>query len=206
MGTAVDIEACYYSCVHCRENTPLSSVFSNDFWGSPLTHPESHKSYRPLTILSFRLNRNLHELSPWGYHLFNVLAHAAVCVLFTYFSISLLASPTTGLLAGLLFTLHPIHTEAVSVLLCSSMHAHTHARTHSLTDMHACRAVSMNIILYGCMQCKLNKYVYIMTCVYELQWYACMVAVIIAVITLGTTIKWLPYIAAKTISIGSYQV
>jgi len=102
------------NCFNLRENTPLASVFSNDFWGSPLTHPESHKSYRPLTILTFRFNRNLHELSPWGYHLFNILAHAAVCVLFTYFSSLLLASPATGLLAGLLFALHPIHTEAVS--------------------------------------------------------------------------------------------
>ena len=108
--------SCCYSCLNHRENTPLASVFSSDFWGSPLTHPESHKSYRPLTILTFRFNRNLHELSPWGYHLFNVLAHTAVCVLFTCFSSSLLASPATGLLAGLLFTLHPIHTEAVSIL------------------------------------------------------------------------------------------
>lgn len=100
-----------------RENTPLASVFSNDFWGSPLTHPESHKSYRPLTILTFRFNRNLHELNPWGYHLFNVLAHTAVCVLFTCFSSLLLGSPATGLLSGLLFTLHPIHTEAVSIII-----------------------------------------------------------------------------------------
>lgn len=91
-------------------------MFTNDFWGSPLSHPESHKSYRPLTILTFRLNRILHDLSPWGYHLFNVLAHTAVCILFTYFSILFLASTSTGLLAGLIFTLHPIHTEAVSIL------------------------------------------------------------------------------------------
>jgi len=103
--------------LYYRENTPLTSVFSNDFWGSPLSHPESHKSYRPLTILTFRLNRNLHELSPWGYHLFNVLAHTTVCVLFTYFSTLLLASTATGLLAGLLFSLHPIHTEAVSIIV-----------------------------------------------------------------------------------------
>ncbi|KAK4291204.1 hypothetical protein Pmani_035953 [Petrolisthes manimaculis] len=33
---------------------PLWQVFLNDFWGKPMSHPASHKSYRPLTILSFR--------------------------------------------------------------------------------------------------------------------------------------------------------
>lgn len=29
-------------------------VFTNDFWGTPMSDPNSHKSYRPLTTLSFR--------------------------------------------------------------------------------------------------------------------------------------------------------
>ena len=33
---------------------PLFHVFLNDYWGKPLSHPLSHKSYRPLTILTFR--------------------------------------------------------------------------------------------------------------------------------------------------------
>lgn len=32
----------------------LLQVFSNDFWGKPMSDPDSHKSYRPLTTLSFR--------------------------------------------------------------------------------------------------------------------------------------------------------
>ena len=32
----------------------LSQIFSNDFWGKAMSDPDSHKSYRPLTILSFR--------------------------------------------------------------------------------------------------------------------------------------------------------
>lgn len=36
------------------QTTPLVDVFKNDFWGTKLTHKQSHKSYRPLTILSFR--------------------------------------------------------------------------------------------------------------------------------------------------------
>lgn len=29
-------------------------VFTNDFWGTPMSDTKSHKSYRPLTTLSFR--------------------------------------------------------------------------------------------------------------------------------------------------------
>lgn len=36
------------------EKINLSQVFFHDFWGVRLAHPQSHKSYRPLTTLSFR--------------------------------------------------------------------------------------------------------------------------------------------------------
>lgn len=29
-------------------------LWSNDFWGRPMADPQSHKSYRPLTVLTFR--------------------------------------------------------------------------------------------------------------------------------------------------------
>lgn len=31
-----------------------SAIWLNDFWGRPMSDPLSHKSYRPLTILTFR--------------------------------------------------------------------------------------------------------------------------------------------------------
>lgn len=34
--------------------TSIWSLFQNDFWGKPMSDPTSHKSYRPLTVLSFR--------------------------------------------------------------------------------------------------------------------------------------------------------
>lgn len=43
---------------------------------------QSHKSYRPLSVLTFRLNYAIHELDPLGYHLVNVLLHVLVCILY----------------------------------------------------------------------------------------------------------------------------
>ncbi|KAK7788399.1 hypothetical protein R5R35_000022 [Gryllus longicercus] len=33
---------------------PLADVFRDDFWGTPMGDAASHKSYRPLTTLTFR--------------------------------------------------------------------------------------------------------------------------------------------------------
>jgi len=41
--------------VHTGADTvSLSDIFLHDFWGSRLSSNTSHKSYRPLTVLTFR--------------------------------------------------------------------------------------------------------------------------------------------------------
>ena len=37
-----------------RTSTPFAQLFNNDFWGTNIRNNKSHKSYRPLTVLSFR--------------------------------------------------------------------------------------------------------------------------------------------------------
>lgn len=94
--------------------TPLINLFYDDFWGTPLTHSGSHKSYRPLCVLSFRLNYFLGEFSPWGYHLGNVLLHVVVTAIFTKLVRIFLRDDFPTFTAGLLFAAHPVHTEAVA--------------------------------------------------------------------------------------------
>ena len=99
---------------YTRSATPLRSVFSNDFWGLPLSDPESHKSYRPLTVLSFRLNHYLHGLWSPGFHIVNIATHGIVCLLFFRACCGFGLGFASRLIASLLFASHPIHTEAVS--------------------------------------------------------------------------------------------
>ncbi|KAM8822150.1 protein O-mannosyl-transferase TMTC2-like isoform 1-T1 [Synchiropus picturatus] len=94
--------------------TPWTNILYDDFWGTLLTHSGSHKSFRPLCTLSFRLNYALHHLRPWGYHLTNLLLHGLVTALFTAFARPLLGGGPWTLLAGLLFASHPVHSEAVA--------------------------------------------------------------------------------------------
>ena len=50
-----------------------------------------------------------------GYHLVNVLLHGAVCYLYVQLcGVVFSGAVWPALIAGLLFAVHPIHTEAVS--------------------------------------------------------------------------------------------
>ena len=121
--------ACYINCLGCgfvfddtsaiRDNkdilpsSPLANIFHNDFWGIPMSKEQSHKSYRPLCVLSFRLNYSLHGLEPLGYHLLNLILHMIVTILFYNVSGNYV-NAKTSYVASLLFAVHPIHTEAVT--------------------------------------------------------------------------------------------
>ncbi|XP_031763369.2 protein O-mannosyl-transferase TMTC1-like [Galleria mellonella] len=93
----------------------LKHLFLDDFWGTPMADVNSHKSYRPLTTLSFRLNHALAGLRPWWWHACNVALHAACCVLVARACVTIarLQRPFAAL-AALLFAVHPVHTEAVA--------------------------------------------------------------------------------------------
>ncbi|XP_015921706.1 protein O-mannosyl-transferase Tmtc3 [Parasteatoda tepidariorum] len=96
-----------------RPKTALSNLLFNDFWGTPMHKEESHKSYRPLCVFTFRLNYWLHELNPFGYHFTNVALHVVVSLLYHRFCCEFL-SKSASFIAAMLFGLHPIHTEAVT--------------------------------------------------------------------------------------------
>ncbi|XP_055930176.1 protein O-mannosyl-transferase TMTC1-like [Argiope bruennichi] len=94
---------------------PVSEIFFNDFWGKPMSDPSSHKSYRPFTVLTFRLNHVFCGLSSWSYHFVNVCLHSCVSLLVTFLCLEVLKwSREDCLIAALIFATHPIHTEAVS--------------------------------------------------------------------------------------------
>ena len=98
-----------------RPYVSWANLLWDDFWGTPMGDKNSHKSYRPLCVATFRLNYLLHELQPMGYHLVNVLLHSAVCYLYVQLCGVIFSAVWPALIAGLLFAVHPIHTEAVSV-------------------------------------------------------------------------------------------
>eukprot|EP00118_Oscarella_pearsei_P013628 m.110496 g.110496 ORF g.110496 m.110496 type:complete len:643 (+) comp37400_c0_seq1:3-1931(+) len=96
--------------------TPLSNLWVNDFWGGAMSREVSHKSYRPLTVLSYRcLNYAIAGLMPFTYHLVNVFLHAVVTVLFVYMLRTVFPQRLElTFVAGLHFAVHSVHSEAVA--------------------------------------------------------------------------------------------
>uniref|UniRef100_A0A8C9TY34 dolichyl-phosphate-mannose--protein mannosyltransferase n=1 Tax=Scleropages formosus TaxID=113540 RepID=A0A8C9TY34_SCLFO len=103
-----------------KPETPLNNIWRNDFWGSNLSSNTSHKSYRPLTVLTFRLNYFLADgLHPVGFHVLNIALHSIVSVLMIdVFTILIGGSVSqvskAAFLAALFFAVHPVHTESVA--------------------------------------------------------------------------------------------
>ncbi|XP_005634116.2 protein O-mannosyl-transferase TMTC4 isoform X5 [Canis lupus baileyi] len=111
-----------------RADTPLGDLWHHDFWGSRLSSNTSHKSYRPLTVLTFRINYYLSGgFHPMSFHVINILLHGGISVLMVdVFSVlfgglqytskgrRLNLAPRSSLLAALLFAVHPVHTECVA--------------------------------------------------------------------------------------------
>lgn len=107
-----------------RPDTSFWKLFLHDFWGGTLTSNDSHKSFRPLTVLTYRWNYWLAGgLHPWGFHFVNVILHAVVSSLSLLVFNEVFKEGQTkggkvskmGFLCALLFTIHPIHTESVSI-------------------------------------------------------------------------------------------
>ena len=101
----------------------LRQVFQNDFWGTKISSNLSHKSYRPLTVITFRLNYWLGGgFEPFGFHLVNILLHTLVSLLYLEVCTAICKKSTLDhvymevapAIAALLFAIHPIHTENVS--------------------------------------------------------------------------------------------
>ena len=96
-------------------------IWTSDYWaGSP---GRQSNLYRPLTIYSYYLNNHLlgsgpdpgtGEVRPAGYHIVNLMLHAATGVLVYFFVMLLLRKRPVALFASLLFVAHPIQTEVVT--------------------------------------------------------------------------------------------
>lgn len=99
-----------------RHDSPWTNLLWHDFWGDDLQFYKSHKSYRPISVATFKLNYHLHELEPMGYHLVNIILNGVVSYLYVHLCGIVFRQPWPSFLAGLLFAVHPIHTESVSQL------------------------------------------------------------------------------------------
>jgi len=72
--------------------------------------------YRPLAALSFMCDFFLWKLNPFGYHLTNLILHLLTVLLVYLFVSRVFRNPDMGLLACLIFAVHPVNTETVTYI------------------------------------------------------------------------------------------
>ena len=83
---------------------------------------------RPIGILTFAINYNIHKLDLWGYHFVNLIIHLANAFLIWWLTLLTLSTPVmkdevisrhktmVAFLTGLLFVTHPLATQSVTYI------------------------------------------------------------------------------------------
>ena len=91
----------------------LEEIFTNDFF-SRNEHDIAYGYYRPIVSVTYVIDYAIWGEHALGYHLTNVLMHSMATVLLVLILMRIGFGGWTALLAGLLFAVHPIHTESVT--------------------------------------------------------------------------------------------
>ncbi len=85
---------------------PKTLAAADSEWGTII--------YRPLRTASYAVDYYLYELRPEGYHVTNLLLHMAACVTLYFLVLAIFNMQQVAFLSALIFSLHPLHIEAVS--------------------------------------------------------------------------------------------
>ena len=103
------------------------SVFHHDFWGGNITAKLSHKSYRPITSITYWLQSFIEtKSSARNMKIINVLLHSVTSVLLYFMTLSLNCLDQKiqtrelrfiGFLSAALFGCHPVHVEPVATIV-----------------------------------------------------------------------------------------
>ncbi|MBI4570170.1 MAG: tetratricopeptide repeat protein [Planctomycetes bacterium] len=83
-------------------------------WCEPARRDALGGEYLPIRDLTVALDYRFAGLAPWRFHLTNLYFHAAAAVMVFLIARYLLGSRLYGLIAGLLFAVHPAHVESVT--------------------------------------------------------------------------------------------
>jgi hypothetical protein len=93
-------------------NPDIRTVFQADYWGYGI----NSGLHRPLTVLSYAVNRALFGPGIVSFHAVNVLLHAGVVVLLLLTLHSLGVPSRVAWLSAALYAVHPIHTEVLDIV------------------------------------------------------------------------------------------
>ena len=99
-----------------RDFSHIREIFTSAAWtfGGEGPYQLSSNYYRPIQYLSYAVLYRFFGAEPWGYHLYKLLSHLAVCGLVFWIVSRWWLDYDVALFSSLLFAVHPANTEAVS--------------------------------------------------------------------------------------------
>ena len=97
---------------------PLTELFYHDFWGNPLWNEESwtHHSYRPLTVLTFRLDSFFNGSAKFTlpFHVSNLLWYFCCILVVASLFKRVFGNNYAAAVATTVFAFNPIHAECAA--------------------------------------------------------------------------------------------
>ncbi|MFH1531515.1 MAG: tetratricopeptide repeat protein [Pseudomonadota bacterium] len=100
---------------HAHWPPDIGGILSTNYWGSP-PHYRNLTIYRPLSTLSFALVDGMvpgEAVAPGAQRAVNILLHALAAWLVALLVLAWIGSVGTAWAGGILFAVHPVHSEAV---------------------------------------------------------------------------------------------
>ena len=91
----------------------IPAIWTSHYWAGKVDATDTGL-YRPLTLTTYNLQYALTGESPAAFHILNILLHALVCLMVMTMASLLFLDFRLVVISGLLFAIHPIHTEAVA--------------------------------------------------------------------------------------------
>lgn len=142
--------------VRIRSLANIPTLFASSYWGQAGTNA----LYRPLALATYAINYAVHGLWTPGYTAVNVALHASVSLLIFGLVRSLGGSLVAAGIAGLIYAVHPVHTEAVTGLagrpeLLAAFFFFLAIRFHRLAPGAGHRALAYRIATLACFACAL---------------------------------------------------
>ena len=110
----------HYDDMHSIVENPHIRTLKNipAFFTTPemFAKEKDQSMYRPVLLMSYAINYALGEYDVVGYHIFNILFHIGNALLIYWFVLLMGGDKIHALLAGLLFSVHPINTEPINYI------------------------------------------------------------------------------------------
>lgn len=98
---------------YIRSLDKIPDIWTSHYWAGKLDASDTGL-YRPLTLTTYTLQYVLQGEHPAPFHILNILLHALACFVLMKFVHLVFKDLLLAGVSGLLFALHPLHTEAVA--------------------------------------------------------------------------------------------